>query len=270
MPIDTASSKPLAAGAVADAGGALLKLRRRLRWRIEQRLALLAPSRRQRFELALGTAERLVGHQRVRVLDAGCGDGLLAEAAAKRNPAWELVGFDASPTMLAQARSRLASRGLENVELVEGDLTEGGTGAGYDVVLAIECLSEIEDDRRALQVLADAVAPGGVLLAHVPERDWRPVLSGSPTKWRHEVRHGYTRDELAELIEDTGLTVLEMHGSYRRLVQLAQEIRDRIKRGPIWLRALVFPLMVLAVRLEAIGLSWGGNQALFVVAVRKA
>lgn len=241
--------------------------RPRIRALLERRLALLAPARRQRFELTLATIERLAGTRQVRVLDGGCGDGLLAEAVARKNPAWLIVGLDASPTMLAQARARIASAGLENVELVEGDVTKGIAGPGYDVVLAIECLSEIEDDRQALRVLADAVAPNGFLLVHVPERHWRPVLLGSPATWRHEVRHGYDREELIGLIEGTGLTVIELHGSYRRLVQLAQEIRDRIKRAPILVRALVFPLMVLAVRLEAVGVTWGRQQALFAVAV---
>jgi 2-polyprenyl-3-methyl-5-hydroxy-6-metoxy-1,4-benzoquinol methylase len=245
-----------------------MKPRRRLRRCIERRLALLAPARRQRFELALATVERLVGGRRVRVLDAGCGDGLLAEAVAKRNPTWEIVAVDASPIMLAHARARLASTDLENIELVECDLTEGRTDERYDVVLAIECLSEIEDDRRALRALAGVVGPAGFLLVHVPERNWRPVFPGSPATWRHEVRHGYHRDELRRMIEETGLTVIELHGSYRRSVQVAQEIRDRVKRGPIWLRALAFPLMVLAVRLEARGVTWGPEQALFAVAAR--
>jgi 2-polyprenyl-3-methyl-5-hydroxy-6-metoxy-1,4-benzoquinol methylase len=243
--------------------------RRRLSALLERRLALLAPARRQRFELTIATVQRLADTRRARVLDAGCGDGLLAEAIARRNPTWRIVGLDASPTMLTQARARLASAGLENIELVEGNLTEELGGAGYDVVLAIECLSEIEEDTRALHVLAHAVAPEGLLVVQVPERDWRPVLRGSPRTWRHEVRHGYDRAELIRLIEDAGLSVIEVRGSYRRLVQLAQEIRDRIKRGPIWLRALVFPLMVLAVRLESAGLTWGREQALFAVAVRR-
>jgi len=241
------------------------------RWRphLERRLALLAPARRQRFELALASMERRVVSRRARVLDAGCGDGLLAEAIAKRKPMWEIVGFDTSPAMLAHARARLASTRLENIALVEGDITERKADSGYDVVLAIECLAEIEDDRGALRALGDAVAPDGLLLVHVPERDWRPVLPGSPGVWRDEVRHGYTGDELFRLIEETGLTVIELHGSYRRLVQLAQEIRDRIKRAPILIRALAFPLMVLAVRLEAAGVTWGREQALFAVAVRR-
>ena len=236
---------------------------------LERRLALLSPARRQRFELALATVERLRGDRdRLDVLDAGCEDGQLAEALARRRPTWHIVGIDASPAALERARRRIAANGVANVELVEGDLTEGTGDARYDVVLAIECLVEIDDDRRALSNLAAALASDGLLLLHVPERDWRPVLPGSAGSWRHEVRRGYARTELAAMIEEAGLTVLEIRGSYRRLVQLAQEIRDRIKHAPVWVRALAFPVMLLAVRLEGVKITWGREQALFAVATR--
>ena len=236
---------------------------------LERRLALLSPARRQRFELALATVERLRGDRdHLDVLDAGCEDGQLAEALARRRPSWRIVGADASPGALERARRRMATNGVANVELVEADITEGTVGSRYDVVLAIECLEEIEDDRRALSNLTADLAPDGLLLVHVPERDWRPVLPGSADSWRHEVRHGYSRTELVGMIEETGLTVVEIRGSYRRLVQTAQEIRDRIKHAPVWIRVLAFPVMVLAVRLEGVGITWGREQALFALAAR--
>lgn len=246
-----------------------MKLGRKIVDGLEHRLALISPARRQRFELALATVERLRGDRpRLDVLDAGCEDGQLAEALARRRPEWRIVGTDASPAALERARRRIAASGVANVELVAADLTEDTGDAQYDVVLAIECLVEIEDDRRALSNLARALASDGILLVHVPEHEWRPVLPGSADAWRHEVRRGYSRAELVSMIEETGLTVLEIRGSYRRLVQLAQEIRDRIKHAPVWVRALAFPAMVLAVRLEGVGVTWGREQALFALATR--
>ena len=93
-------------------------------------------------------------------------------------------------------------------------------------------------------------------------------MRGSAATWRHEVRHGYSRTELVALIEEAGLSVVEVHGTYRGLVQLMQVFRDRIKTRPTWVRSLAFPLMVVAVRLEGAGLSWGPEQALFAVAAR--
>jgi trans-aconitate methyltransferase len=214
--------------------------------------------------------DRLVNREGLHVLDAGCGDGLLAEAIARQNPTWKVVGIDSSPTALESARIRTRDAGLGNVRFVEANLTEPIDAPPYEIIFAIECLEEIEDDESALRVLADALAPGGLLLVHVPERGWRPLLPGSSPTWRHEVRHGYSRTGLTDQIEGAGLAVLEVSDSYHRLVQLAQEIRDRIKTTPTWARALAFPLMLVAVRLEAAGLRWGRGQALFAVAVRHA
>jgi glycogenin len=245
-------------------------LRRRLGAYAERRLALASPSRRQRFALALETVRHLSDRHGLKVLDAGCGDGLLAEAAARQNPAWQVLGVDSSTAAVAQAAARSEAFGLQNLRFQEADLTQGLGESAYDVIFAVECLEEIDEDRRALEMLAAALAPGGLLLVHVPERDWTPTLPGSSKIWRHEVRHGYSRTELIALIEETGLTVVEVRGTYRRLVQLAQEIRDRIKTAPTWGRALVFPLMVLAVVLEDAGVTWGREQALFAVALRKS
>lgn len=220
--------------------------------------------------LTLATIESWAGERSLRVLDAGCGDGVLTEAIGRRHPTWRVVGIDVSGEALERVRNRVAAGPARNVAFVASDLTEDLGSALYDVVLAIECLVEIEDDRRALRMLATALAPEGLLLVHVPARDWRPVLPGSSPIWRHEVRHGYDRAELVRLIEETGLTVVKVRGSYRRLVQLAQEIRDRIKTAPTWCRALAFPLMVLAVLLEGAGLTWGREQALLAVARRKS
>lgn len=234
----------------------------------ERRLVLASPARRQRFGLVLGTVRGLCERQRVHLLDAGCGDGLLTEAVARKNPTWQVVGLDSSAVALARAVTRTTASRLENIRFVEGDLTESLGESVYDVILAVECLEEIEADRRAVQSLATALSPGGFLIVHVPQKDWSPVLRGSPTRWRHEVRHGYSDTELVALLEATGLAVVEVRGTYRRLVQLMQEFRDRIKTRPTWLRSFVFPLMVLAVRLEGVGLTWGPDQALFAVAVR--
>jgi 2-polyprenyl-3-methyl-5-hydroxy-6-metoxy-1,4-benzoquinol methylase len=246
----------------------LLNLRPRIGAALEARLRLLSPARRQRFALTLATIETWAGAGSLQVLDAGCGDGVFTEALGRRHPAWRVVGIDVSSPALAQARNRVAAGAVPNVDFVASNLTADLGTSLYNVVLAIECLVEIEDDRRALRMLATAVAPEGLLVVHVPALDWRPVLPGSPATWRHEVRHGYDRSELVRMIEETGLTVVQVRGSYRRLVQAAQEIRDRIKTAPTWVRALAFPPMALAVLLEGAGLTWGREQALFAVAVR--
>lgn len=237
---------------------------------LEERTALMAPARRLRLKVADDVLADLAESRSIRVLDAGCGDGLLSLALAKRHPGWTIVGVDLREDMLAGARARAAGRSLDNVRFLAADLLRPLPVADFDAVIALECLSEIPDDEAALRTLVAAVKPGGALLAQVPDRDWRPVLPGSATTWREQVRQGYTGDGLAALLGRVGLASIALRGTYRSLAAAAQEIRDRIKGRPLLIRVAAFPLLATAVLLEHHGLTWGRPNAIFAVGRRPA
>jgi len=241
----------------------------RLRAILEERLALMAPARRLRLALAAGEVERHFGAgAEVRVLDAGCGDGLLSLAMAKGHRSWSILGVDLRADLLEGARKRAAARGLANVAFAEGNLEQPLPEQDVQAVLAVECLSEIPDDRRALQMMAEALAPGGMLVVQVPERDWEPVLPGSPGTWREQVRQGYTASELEAALRAAGLADVMVRPTYRSLAAGAQEVRDRIKGSPLAVRLLAFPFLALAVRLERLGITFGRPNALLAVGSR--
>lgn len=236
---------------------------------LEERLALMAPARRLR--LALSEAELVDGSgdgSQLRVLDAGCGDGLLTLAMAKRHPGWALLGVDLREDLLAGARARAAARGLSNASFEPTNLEEPLPGSDYDAVLAVECLSEIPDDRRALRMMSSVLRPGGALIVQVPERDWKPVLRGSSGTWREQVRQGYKAGELAATLREAGLEDVVVHPTYRSLAAAAQEVRDRIKDWSLLARLLAFPFLAAAVRLERLGITWGRCNALLAVGRR--
>ena len=133
---------------------------------------------------------------------------------------------------------------------------------------AIECLEEIPEDTQALQRMIAALRPAGFFVAHVPEREWKPVLRGSETTWRHEVRHGYDSVELARRLTELGLEDVRIDGTCRGLVRLAQELRDRVSAQHPLLRAAVSSLLLVTVWLERHGVTWGRERALIVRARR--
>jgi len=235
---------------------------------LEERIALMAPSRRLRLALADELLSEEATGRRLRLLDAGCGDGLLTLALAKRHRDWSFVGADQRADMLAGARARADGRGLGNVSFEAADLTKPLPSSGFDAVVALECLHEIPDDRAALAAMAGALRPGGLLALQVPDRDWRPVLPGSSGIWREEVRHGYGQEELEALLREAGLEPAAMRPTYRSLVAAAQEVRDRIKASPLPVRLLAFPFFAAAVWLEGRGLTWGRPSAFLALAHR--
>jgi 2-polyprenyl-3-methyl-5-hydroxy-6-metoxy-1,4-benzoquinol methylase len=131
-----------------------------LRAILEERLALMAPARRLRLALAEDeVAARLGPDSRLRVLDAGCGDGLLSLAMAKRHPTWALVGIDLRDDLLEGARRRAVARGLLNARFLPANLEQPLPERERDAVTAVECLSEIPDDRQALRMMRESKSP---------------------------------------------------------------------------------------------------------------
>jgi SAM-dependent methyltransferase len=244
-------------------------LRDTLRGALEERLTLSAPARRLRLAQANRILADRCGEGALSVLDAGCGDGLLSLALAKRHPAWAVTGLDLREDLLRGGRARAAARALGNVRFAQADLTAPLRDSDFDVALMIECLSEIPDDEQALRNVAEALRPGGLLVAQVPDRSWRARLPGSPSTWREQVRQGYDRREFAALLNRAGLEPLEIFPTFRATAAVAQEVRDRIKDRALAVRAFVFPLLAAAAWLEHHGLTGGRANALLAVARRR-
>jgi len=103
------------------------------------------------------------------VLDAGAGSGRVTEMLLERLPAGRVVALDAAPSMLVEARRRLARFGAK-VRFVEGDLLELsasalGADAPVDAVLSTATFHWVLDHDRLFANLAAVMRPGAVLEA---------------------------------------------------------------------------------------------------------
>ncbi len=103
------------------------------------------------------------------VLDAGAGSGRVTEMLLARLPAGRVVAYDAAPSMLAEARKRLADSAAR-VRFVEGDLLELspqtlGDDAPVDAVLSTATFHWVLDHDRLFANVAAVMRPGAVLAA---------------------------------------------------------------------------------------------------------
>lgn len=99
----------------------------------------------------------------LRLLDVGCGGGLLSEPMARLGA--EVVGLDASEANIKTASVHAAEQGLA-IDYRAGaaeDLLAAGE-APFDVVLAMEIVEHVADVDAFLRACARLVAPGGVLV----------------------------------------------------------------------------------------------------------
>ena len=104
----------------------------------------------------------------LRVLDAGCGDGInlmgLRDAAARQHLDIELFGLDYNPVRLARARLAAAPVRLQQASLYFLPFVDGS----FDVVLCNHVIEHVPDAPAALAELSRVLRPGGLLIVGTP------------------------------------------------------------------------------------------------------
>jgi trans-aconitate 2-methyltransferase len=101
------------------------------------------------------------------VLDAGCGSGRITELLAERLPHGQVVALDASPSMIAEARRRLA-RFDDRVAYLVADLGRPFAlpgGGQADAILSTATFHWVPDHDALFRNLAGVLRPGGELVA---------------------------------------------------------------------------------------------------------
>jgi trans-aconitate 2-methyltransferase len=92
-----------------------------------------------------------------RVLDLGCGDGVLTMRMADLVPRGEVIGIDASQGMIDAARSKERV----NLRFCKMDINDLDFVERFDVVFSNATLHWVKDHRRLLQNVRRALRPGG-------------------------------------------------------------------------------------------------------------
>jgi arsenite methyltransferase len=151
-----------------------------------------------------------------RVLDIGCGPGMLAcEMAAVVAPRGSVHGVDISPSMLAIARRRRPPAGAAQPEYAEADaLAIPYADASFDAAVSTQVYEYVEDMPAALAEARRVLRPGGRLL--VLDTDWDSIVwhSRDPERmrrvlaaWEAHLVHPDLPRRLTGLLEDAGFVV---------------------------------------------------------------
>jgi 2-polyprenyl-6-hydroxyphenyl methylase/3-demethylubiquinone-9 3-methyltransferase len=110
-----------------------------------------------------------------RVLDVGCGGGLLSEAMAKRGA--EVMGIDLAPLTIEVAELHALEGGVPVRYARESAETHAAHSAGlYDVVTCMEMLEHVPQPQSVLRALHLLVRPGGYVFVSTLNRNLKSYL----------------------------------------------------------------------------------------------
>lgn len=170
--------------------------------------------------LRLGWIEAQVPLAGKKVLDIGCGGGLLTEGMAAYGA--DVTGIDLSEAALSVARLHLLESGHEVRYLQESaEQHAQDNEAAYDVVTCMEMLEHVPDPASVVQACGKLVKPGGQVFLSTLNRNlksWLFAIVGAEYVLRlvprgtHEHERFIKPAELARYVRGAGLELGEMRG----------------------------------------------------------
>src|SRR5581483_11423082 len=147
----------------------------------------------------------------LRVLDIGCGGGLLSEPLARLGA--QVIGADPAEENIAAARAHAEESGIEVDYRATTAEALAEAGEKFDVVLAMEVVEHVADVELFVNVCASMVKPGGLLIVATLNRTLKSfalaivgaeyVLRWVP-RGTHQWDKFVTPEELERAVEDAG------------------------------------------------------------------
>jgi 2-polyprenyl-6-hydroxyphenyl methylase / 3-demethylubiquinone-9 3-methyltransferase len=155
----------------------------------------------------------------LRILDIGCGGGLITEPLARLGTT--VTGIDAAEANIGVARAHARSADLE-IDYRQASAEDlAGAGERFDAVLALEVIEHVADVDAFLAATAALVRPGGAFIASTLNRTPKSLLFGIVGAeyvlgWLPRGTHRWDRfvrpSEFAAALRRQGLQVRDMRG----------------------------------------------------------
>ena len=170
----------------------------------------------------------------LRILDIGCGGGLLAEPMARLGA--EVVGADAAERNIpvAEAHARQSGLVIDYRHTKAEALAEAGER--FDVVLNMEAVEHVADPQAYLVACQQLLKPGGLMICSTLNRNpksFMMAIVGAEwvMRWLPKGTHDWakfvTPDELYALIDKAGLRPVDRKGMVFNPVTWRWSLSDR-------------------------------------------
>ncbi len=170
----------------------------------------------------------------LRILDIGCGGGLLCEPMARLGAT--VIGADAAAGNIPVAQTHAKQSGLkiDYRHTTAEDLA--ATGEQFDIVLNMEVVEHVADPQEFLTVCQTLLKPGGLMICSTINRNPKSYLMAiigaeHIMRWlpkgTHEFDKFITPDELVEFITNAGLKNVDRKGFVFNPLKWSWSLSDR-------------------------------------------
>ena len=158
-----------------------------------------------------------------RVLDIGCGNGLMSYDMVTQVPGVKVVGIELSEANIRFAREHYQH---PNLQFIHGDALRQLPNETFDVVTLSNVLEHIEQRVDFLKRVAEQVKPKRLII-RVPlyERDWRvPLKEELGVDHRLDSTHfiEYTQEEFFEELSQAGLKATHVEFRWGEIWSVAE------------------------------------------------
>lgn len=183
------------------------------------------------FDRDLGDARPFSG---LRLLDIGCGGGLLCEPMARLGAT--VVGVDAGGSNIPVAQAHALQSGLEIDYRHATAEALAEAGETFDVVLSMEVIEHVADPLGFLTACKRLLKPGGLHLCSTINRNsksFAAAIVGAEfiMRWLPKGTHDWSKfikpDELYDLLRQAGLTPVDRKGFQFNPVSWKWSLSDR-------------------------------------------
>ena len=170
----------------------------------------------------------------LRILDIGCGGGLLSEPMARLGA--DVVGADAAPRNIPVARIHAEQSGLTIDYRHTTAEALAAAGERFDVVLNMEVIEHVADPLTYLTACQTLLKPGGLMICSTLNRSAKSfALAIVGAEWvmrwlpkgTHDWQKFITPDELYDLIRRAGLDPVDRKGMVFNPVSWRWGLSDR-------------------------------------------
>jgi 2-polyprenyl-6-hydroxyphenyl methylase/3-demethylubiquinone-9 3-methyltransferase len=170
--------------------------------------------------LRLNFIDDLVGLKDKRILDVGCGGGILSESMAERGA--DVTGIDLGEKALKVAKlHQLESSSKVDYRLISVEELAIQQPESFDVVTCMEMLEHVPDPESIIHACAQLTKPGGSVFFSTINRNPKAYLFAvigaeyllnMLPKGTHEYQKFIKPSELSSWARDSGLNVNKLRG----------------------------------------------------------